>query len=381
MSGLVFGSTVPPTPLTGENVSLLGTSCVSLEEPASCPLVAFTLTNSTGNYRLPAPPGSYYVYAHRSTRWGGGWAAVTLNGTNVARNLRVYPFVPYGNATFVLPAWNNLSGFASNCNAQGPCGSGVYGTQVPLLSWTQDGAYYVNASTELVYFDFPTRTVHPVAPWEPLYDDLMYYQGIENTDWITADGTYVYEFGCPSDCGPGNPAVPVEFYAVNLTTHRTFSHTFSGVSPASTDTNGEVQLIGENGNSSVAVVITSDGVVHGYNLWNGTEWTLGTLPYFEANNIYWVPTLNSFIDVEAMGSSQDRIAQLEVEGPSPGVRLTSVFLGTYASGFVSNGVDGLYVNTTSRQLIVSEATGGAPLRTEAFSIDHQSRLNGTYTTL
>ncbi|MCI4368617.1 MAG: fibronectin type III domain-containing protein, partial [Thermoplasmata archaeon] len=226
------------------------------------------------------------------------------------------------------------------------------------MSWTSDGAYYVNSTGELVFYSFANSSVRGVAHWLPLYDDIMNYQGIENTEWITADGAYVYEFGCHAACQPSSGSAAIVLYAVNTSTGRTFEHNFTGVSQSDFATNAEVQMIGEDGNASIAALITAAGEVIGYNIWNQTQWTLANIPYFEANNIYWVPSLNSFINVEAQGSYGDGVSQLRLTGPAPGTKLSTVYSGTFSTGFPVNGVDGLYVNVTSHEIFVTEATGG-----------------------
>lgn len=380
ISGTVTGWGLPPSPVGGVNVTLVDQACGSVESPPSCPYADSAFTASNGSFELAAFPGSYFVYSHPVGRWGGAWLPLNVTATNRTADLRVYPWVPYGNASIVLPGWNNLSAYAANCNSAVSCGPGIGGTQCPLLSWTQDGAYYVNATDRLVFYSFSTGTIRNVAAWKPLYDDVMQYKGIENTEWITADGAYVYEFGCLQDCDSSLNSV-VAFYAVNTTTGQTFFHNFTSFSDAQMRVNGEVQMLGENGNSSIAIAVTSIGTVFAFDIWGGGEWILGKLPFFEANNVYWIPTLNSLVDVEANGSSLDRIVELGLAGPSPGSSLTTVFSGTYGSKFVSNGVDGLYLNLSSRTMLVSEATGGGPFETQSFTYDHNGVLLANYSTL
>ncbi len=45
------------------------------------------------------------------------------------------------------------------------------------------------------------------------------------------------------------------------------------------------------------------------NLTSGAQRPVGTLPFFEANNLYWVPPLRELIDVEADGALFDRVEQ------------------------------------------------------------------------
>ncbi|HYK92953.1 MAG TPA: fibronectin type III domain-containing protein [Thermoplasmata archaeon] len=377
INGTVTAASAARGPVAGVAVTVVGRPCSGIASVATCPYVAANTTNSSGFYSVLVPPGYYFVYANNTTSWGGDWSAVTVTSSDLTVNLLGYPWITFGNATFVLPDWNNLSRYASNCNAQGPCGSGVYGTQCPLLSWTDDGVYYVNATGRLVHFWFSNQTVQDVGYWRYLYDDLMDYQGIENTDWITEDGSYVYEFGCSSDC---SSATHPSLFAINTTTGRTFNHTFLSVPISALTSNTQLNLIGEDGNSSVAVLMGDGSSLVGYNLWNNTEWNLGTLSYFEANNNYWIPQYNSFFNIEADGSSGDHIQQLRLEGPAPGTRLVPVYTTTFASQFTVNGVNGMYTNVTAHTLVVSELMGGGPVLTQRFNLDRSGQLTGSYLT-
>ncbi|MCI4346676.1 MAG: PKD domain-containing protein, partial [Thermoplasmata archaeon] len=272
------------------------------------------------------------------------------------------------------PAWNNLSGYVANCNAAIPCRPAPYGTQVPVLSWTQDGAIYVNATDELVFYSFVNRTIEKLAAWLPLYDNVMSYDGVENSEWATQDGTYVYEFGCLAACTNSST---VTFYGVNLTTGRTFEHNFSGLNAHALYVNGQVNLIGLDGNDSIAALVLGNGSVYAYGLWNGTQWVLGSLPFFEANNLYWLPLYNSFVDVQAEGSTADAIDEYLLTGTGAGSSLVQSYAGHFGSSYVSNGVDGLFLNVSSHQFLVTESKKLGDLRSQLFGLSP----GGTITSL
>jgi len=101
VTGYVFGSRGPgtaPIPLPGVEVNATAVDFVTT--------VASSITNSSGGYSLTVPPGNYYIWSSRSGAWGGGgvpdWISVSAGNTTL--NLTAYPYVGYGNATFVLPA-------------------------------------------------------------------------------------------------------------------------------------------------------------------------------------------------------------------------------------------------------------------------------------
>jgi hypothetical protein len=362
--------------LFGVGVSAVSTPCKGFD---NCTAVTSTLSGlPTGSWTLNLPSGTYAIYSNSTTVFGGGEVQVTVGNTPMGPiNLTAYPLLTYQNASFVLPGWNNLSKYAENCNLALPCRTGApsvpYGSQVPITSWTQDGVFYVNITFDLVFYSFANRTVQNISTWLPLYNNLMDYDGIENTEWITADGSVVYEFGCKSSCVGSSF---VYFYAVNVTTGRSFQTAFTGVDEGQFAQNGQVDIVGESGNMSVASIIDQSGVDIGYNLWNGTQWNLTKLPFFEANNLYWIPQLESYFDVQAGGSSTDRIVQYRLEGPAPGSSLVQVGAATFAKMYKSNGVNGLVFNATNRTITftVQNATGTAI--TLLFSLGANGTLGG-----
>ncbi|MGD0250568.1 MAG: fibronectin type III domain-containing protein [Thermoplasmata archaeon] len=287
------------------------------------------------------------------------------------------PYVAYGNVTIVLPEWNSLSQFAWNCNTNVSVSVnqncfvsprlGFAGSQVPLVSWTASGAFYVNASFDLVYYSFLTGTVTRIAPWLPLFDNTMDYAGATNTEYITADGSYVYEFGCLTvSCRTGG-GVEVTSYAVNVSTGRTFEHTWSdgiltGVSAGrySTYWNAQTNLVGLDGNDSILTLTVTwvplggsahNGTVWAYNLWTGVEWKLGDLPIFEANNLYWLPEYSQFFDVSADGTNFDEVVQAILSGNPADPTLSTAGPFVYSNGhYPIGGVDGLWVDVLSQQV-------------------------------
>ena len=335
VSGYVFGLWGP-----GDNRTPLAGVEVTATEPNRVTVAATTSTNASGGYSMSLPPGPYYLWSNRTGNWGGGGDPdrTNLSAGNRTVNLTAYPYVGYGNATFVLPGWTNLSQYMT--------GGNYMGRQQPVLSWTQDGAFYVNASDELVFYSFANRSVQAVAPWVPLYEDVMDYAGWENEEFITPDGTLAYGLGCLVSCAGGSD---VTLYAVNVSTGRTFEFNWT-VPDSALRANAQVNLVGEDGNLSTAILIEDDGATVFHDLWNDSQWAGPTFPFFEANNNYWIPYLSSFVNVEAGGSAGNAIDQWALSGPGDGTTLEKVFSGFYDTGFPTNGVTGPVFNLTSRTL-------------------------------
>jgi len=333
-------------PLAGANVTVVDAPCPVLPDPnddGRCRYVASGTTGPDGNFSVPIPsvPSSYWVYSRPADGFGGDYEYLgAVHGSVGGLAMSVWPYRPYGNATIVLPGYDDLSSYACNGQGQGECGTSV---QVPILSWSADGATYVNASDDLVFDPFSNGTVRSISSaWTPLYQDFMNYGGVENTEWATADGSYVYTLGCPSDC---QTIDDLELEAVNVSTGALVTHTWNAT-VGSVHENGQENLIGLNGSDDVAALINESGGVHLFGLANGTEWVGGQLAFFEANNVYWVPQLNSYIDIQAGGSASDHVVQYRFNGAG----LRPVYSGTWGTGVVSDLVNGLVYNLTDHQI-------------------------------
>ncbi len=155
---------------------------------------------------------------------------------------------------------------------------------------------------------------------------------------------YAYELGCTSSCTKTSSLV---VRALNISTGRTFVWNVGGISVGSTRTNVGINLIGLRGNDSTAALLLSSGQVDGYGLWNGTQFILGYLPFFEANNAYWVPFLDAFISVEADGQTADGINEEQLQPIGSGVHLVLVYSGQSSTAVIKSAfVDGLVFNLT-----------------------------------
>lgn len=340
-------------PISGDTVSAVPIACSPyLNTPATCAPTYTAMTNSTGGYTVALPNGTYYLYSAPQDGYGGDSANVTVNGAAVTGpTLRSFFELSYTNSTFVLPDFSSQAQYVHN----------GAGTQVPILSYTSDGLFYVNSSDDLVYYSFPSKTVQLISPWEMLYEHVGYLGELNNLFYLTLDGAYAYEVGCPSP-GCSSSSELVE-YAVNISTGQSFTWN-TGVPLGNTSANVGVNLVGRDGNDSLMVLLTANGTIRMYDPWNQTAWDAGRLSYFEANNAYWVPFLNSYIDIQADGQSTDEIEQLELEGPGSGTSFVRVFgpVTNGPGGIVSNGVNGLAFNLTLNEMAYnygSSASGNA----------------------
>lgn len=347
------GYGVPPT-MNNTTVNVYSSSCTGPPSPNSCALITTTRTNASGEFGVNVPSGTYYVSAlpnhnltGRAFPDGFGGATSVVTSPNSSLVLAVYPFVGYGNTTIVLPKYQCLSLYLNDLDGAGP------GCQNPVLSWTQDGAFYINTGFQLEFYSFINRTGHALARWTPLYQTFPTRPMIPNELFITQDGSYLYSWGTLS---PSTPTLTVE--AVNVTTHRVFLYNFTGFYTSAVVTNGQVEMTGWHGNDSEITVILANGSVYEHNLWHSGQQLVATLDFFEANNVYWEPFLNGYIDVEAGGNTADEVEEWQLSGPhSPTLHRTYEAQWT-TDGIPVNGVGGVSFNVTSRQLYVEAEFSG-----------------------
>jgi fibronectin type III domain protein len=377
VSGTVYGkvggcTNCPLLPLAGDTVNAVAATCpITASDAGACTPVASATTDSGGLYSLSVTSGNaYYVYSTPISGYGGDTvdAAVPSSGLSGV-NLYSYPQLPYSNQTFVLPGYAPLSSYLYNTNGN---------TQVPVLSFSADGVYYVNASSDLVFYSLANGTVQRIASWTQLYSPKAYAGEEENAFFLTLDGSYAYEMGCASACAAGSSLV---VHAVNITTGTTFVWTLAGVTYGATASNVQVSMVGFRGNDSLITILTSatSDPIFAYNLWNSTQWEVGNLSYFEANNCYWVPALDSFIDIQADGATADGIQQFELETTNHGwVHLAKVFADTSypGGGIQSNWVNGLTLNLTLGQISFNYGnTAGATIVSAVYAFNAAGHLS------
>jgi len=354
ITGTVYGkvgscATCAAVPLSADTVDAVASTCPVVETDAgACTPVASAITNAAGGYTLSVPSGtSYYVYSTPISGYGGDSVKTPVVSSEIiGQNLYAYDQLPYSNQTFVLPGYVSLSSYLYTPNGN---------TQVPVVSFSADGVYYVNASSDLVFYSFVTEQTKLIASWTQLYAPRSYAGEEQNAFFLTLDGAYAYELGCLASCSSGSSVV---VHAVNITTGSTFVWTLSGVDYGALSSNVQVNMIGFNGNDSIMAILTSEtsAPVYAYNIWNSTQWALGNLNYFEANNCYWVPSLDSYIDIQAGGSRADGIQQFQLQQTDGGwVHLSEVFHDTSypGGGVVANWVNGLTLNLTLGELSYS----------------------------
>lgn len=215
--------------------------------------------------------------------------------------------------------------------------------QIPTLSSSAvqpAGIYYVTNASQLVYYDLATAAVNTVANVTVLYQRFGQYQGmLENEFSLEAGFDVAVFFGSLTNGSTG----PYYIETVNVSGGGVTMEAGWGLDRA----NQQYDYIGY-GNT---LVFSSNGSVVDVNTFNHTCARVGTVAFFEANNVYLLPQLHQFIDVEAEGSSHDRVAQYRYAFAANGsVSWIPLFTTTAlrTAPYVVNAVDGLGYNATWR---------------------------------
>lgn len=303
------------------------------------------------------------------------------------------PTTLYSEATVELSGFNPLYGYVygNNC-VPGPSGCFAGGTdysQVPVLSSdaTQPlGIYYVNNQSSFMEYSLPTQSLRSVAKVTLLYQTWATYGGMLANEFFLP---YGYDealfFGTTT-----SSAEYVSIETVNLTTGSVHLLNTSLLTAGYNQqpiliANDEVLVVSSSGSitcSDCAATIT------GFDLDNDTSWAAGAAPFFEANNIYWLPQKHQLINVEAHGATGDRVEQWNESFNSKGEPVFSLATTiTVDSSITVNGVTGIGYNASSDQIAYSAGGLGTTvtyvlsydaegLLTTANEIRYVSLLNG-----
>jgi hypothetical protein len=382
---LAVGVAVPMTYLNGTvvwgtNLTGLSGTSVQLYNATRVALGSAVASGTGGTWSFSVPlNANYFVVAANSSTLGegGGWTQVAVGVSPSTGNLlQVWPLVPYDNASFVLPDYVNLSAYSDSPGH----------LQEPMLSWESDNVLYigsVNGTLKLLNYSLVNQSVRAIANWTALDENMMAYAGWLNNAFLTEDGSWVYEFGCPKAC---TATGPFWSYAVNLTTGSTYAHNWTTLGTLPHNPQVQIDMVGLAGNLSTEIVLVGGdpshpATAHAYDIWNESAWTAGTLPFFEANNVYWVPQLESYFDVEAGGYGNDTVAQVRLGGSGDGSTLTTVYTGSWGSGGDRiNFVQGVFFNVTGRTLTASGGYnnngGGAQLETFTYDLAGNGTISG-----
>jgi hypothetical protein len=236
----------------------------------------------------------------------------------------------YYEKTYHLLGFNPLAGYLRDSNPTD--------TQVATLvsdAGQPVGIYYVDNSSRLDVLYLANGTIRPIASVVPLYQTWGYPGMLDDEFFIEYGGHVALFFGTLKSQGT---TYSVEL--VNLTTGRALM--WNTTEPVDR-TNQQPQYVG----NGTVLVFSSNETVVAWDLLTHQSWTAGRTAFFEANNVYWLPQRQELIDVEADGSSADRVEQLNATYDGAGrIHLTSVAEIAVDSRIVFNFVNGLGYNAS-----------------------------------
>ena len=244
------------------------------------------------------------------------------------------PTYNYFEKTFHLTGLNPLTTYLDN-------GNGL-NTQLPTLSSDTGqpaGIYYIDNSSNLVEMSLRTSAVHTIAPVTLLYQKYGYNEMLDNEFFIEYASHMALLFGTRTTSTTN--------YSIELVNLRSGAVRMWNTSAARDPTNQEPIYL----NNNTVIVLSSNGSILAYNLASHQRWKAGTLPFFESNNLYWLPQKQEMINVEADGSTGDRVQQLNASyDPHGHVHFMSATMITVDSGIRFNWVNGIGYNASADEI-------------------------------
>lgn len=215
------------------------------------------------------------------------------------------------------------------------------------------GAYYIQNNGTLVEQNFIGNNISYLAK-SPLlylkynylnyngeyYGEMPYYNNTNVLKWIFIYGT--------------NPKDYFEIWGFNLVNNTVINYTETNLSMLPTcNSNFQLTYVG-NGN-----FIGIGGGESNYYVWNFYEKTLvyfGTDPFYivEANNIYFIPQYDEFVDVWADGTRTDNIqyARIGING-----EISKVYNITTNQTYKINGVFDIIVDVNTNDIWINDGAG------------------------
>lgn len=233
------------------------------------------------------------------------------------------PFFGFLSKEYHLPGYDPLTAYVDNGpKFQYPTLSSSYGQPV--------GIYYVDNSSNLVMLSLSTGLVVPIAPVVPLYQ-YGYTAMLDNEFYIEYGYDTALFFGTLHPSGTN--------YTIELVDLGTGARLIWNTSDPVAGANQQPEYIGND----TVLVFSANDTIQAFNLSSRTTWAAGSLEFFEANNVYWIPQMRQLVNVQAEGSSGDKIQVLGgTSGPEPSFSSIQTF--AWGSGVPVNGVNGVGFN-------------------------------------
>ncbi len=269
-------------------------------------------------------------------------SAVEAN-TGVTTSMTFYMARSYNYANITLPNYAKFTPYLQS----------TLNIQLPVVSWNAmyPGIYYVDSSNNLDEYQFGNGITTTVAAVTPLWHNWPSYQMISTLFWVVGPNKdRALFFGTKTSTPCCMSANDLWLETVNLTNGNVLMVN-TMIKATSTDQNAQADYIGND----IAQIVCSNGVIEMFNMATGAIWKGGTLGFFEANNEYYVPKLDSIINVQAAGSTADGVEQWQLNGNVIQPVYTKVAAFYFDRNVEVNGVDGVVYDPTTSEIFF---TGG-----------------------
>ncbi len=246
-----------------------------------------------------------------------------------------YPIYGYYEKTYELPGFDPLTGYLRNL--------GGGNSQIPTLANSPEqpfGVYYVDNGSDLDVLSLANSTVRHIAHIVPLYQTFASYDAM-------LDNEFFVEYGYDEALFFGTTTSGGTEYSLELANLTTGALQIWNTSAGVDAGNQQADYVGNN----TVLVMSSNRSIRAFNLATHASWSAGSLAFFEANNVYWFPQKRQLIDVEADGSSQDEVEQLNGSLDGHGeIHFVNATTLAVDSGVDFNWVNGLDYNATTERI-------------------------------
>ncbi len=284
-------------------------------------------------------------------------------GTGASTSTSIYMARYYNYANITLPNYYTFAPYLQS----------TIGVQLPVVSWNGmwPGIYYVDSANNLDEYQFGNGITTKIATVTPLWHTWPNYQMISTLFWVVGPNKdRALFFGTKTNSGSAD----LYLETVNLATGNVLMID-TGIGAASTNTNAQADYLGND----IAQIVVSSGAIEMFNMNTGAKWLGGTMGFFEANNEYYVPGINSIINSQAEGASSDGLEQWQLNWGQSEPTYTKVASFAFDNGKIMNGVDGVvYDPTTSEIFFVGgwyDIVPGVPSSTGQYQAAYLVHIN------
>ncbi len=246
--------------------------------------------------------------------------------------------------------WNNYSlpGYAPYSNLMFS-GAGLR-EQSPVSSWNNSAVFYVNSSACFGEYFLQNKTWHGIAHVSLFQEDIAFYNMIYNLFSIEGSNSLITHRETAFFWGYNSSNQNITFETVNTQSGKVTTLNWAPYSSA-VYYGAQADYLGHN-----FVAFIESGEMYVINLTTGQNVSMVSLPFFEANNMFWIPQFGIYVNVAAgglVGSSVQILHVNTMDGKIGSSQIISI-----PGAQFDNGVPDIMVNSTSGEIWFQEQSGG-----------------------